>query len=101
MSRREYKFLTSFKFLDVKMAGLAPFATNVFATLDANMGRATHPGSATATRAGEVFSAIKISIFAQTTSLARMVPHVSIPAKGLTLAAALLVILEVIAKREL
>jgi len=82
------------------MAGLALFAMSVSVTLGATTVRATHPGSATVTRAGEVFSAIKISTFAQTISLARMVPHVSIPAKGLTLAAALLVILEVIAKRE-
>lgn len=83
------------------MAGLVLFVTNAYAIRAANTVRATHPGSATATRAGEVFSAIRISTFAQTTSHARTVPHVLIPAKGLTPAAVLLVILEVIAKRGL
>lgn len=50
---------------------------------------ATNPGNACAKKAGAVFFATKISIFAQTTSLAAMVERVSTPDKAVIRAAAL------------
>jgi len=83
------------------MVGPGLIAMSASGTLDVSMGLAMLLGSATVTKVGVVFSAIKISTFAQTTSRAKMAPHVSILAKGLTPAAVLLVTLEVIVRKEL
>ncbi len=57
-----------FQLLDAKTVGRVRLVTPVFVTRAANVGRATHPGHAIVTKAGEVFYVTKISTFAQPTN---------------------------------